>query len=154
MPNEPLSLRAWIDSLSEAQTRDLLERFARAAHELRNVELPQLADGGHTGKAIPEAHLPIQGVPPPVGKTAQVLRAMGQHDRLRVWTARELHDALVHYGWMRDSERTYASLLATLSRMVKEGMIHRPERGLYSIAPPEDIAAAQAARSASFASDG
>ncbi len=79
---------------------------------------------------------------------------MGQHDRLRVWTARELHDALVHYGWMRDSERTYASLLATLSRMVKEGMIHRPERGLYSIAPPEDIAAAQAAHIAAQAEQG
>jgi hypothetical protein len=130
----------WLDSLGTEGMRALLEPIVRKAVELELVELPNAPT--KRGQAIPEAHLPIQGVPQPVGKTAQTLRAMGQEDRLRVWTAREILDALIGYGWTTDGEREYASLLSTLSRMVKEGMIHRPERGLYSIAPPDEIAAA------------
>lgn len=157
MPDVTDPIREWIDSLDEAAVR---ERLATITAELVQLQAEQQlamqalrlkvqqaligaedtrARGRRVGKAIPEAHLPIEGVPAPVGKTAQVLRAMGQHDPLRQWTTYEIRDDLVRYGWTTDSDGDFASLLSTLSRMVKEGMIHRAGRGLYMIAPPEDL---------------
>lgn len=149
------SIREWVDSLSDAEARDELEKLTRRLDTLaetvraRHDELRIYLDRTiaslevQRGPAIPEAHLPATGVPPPVGKSAQVVRAMGQHDRLRVWTAKELRGELIGYGWMTDSMGEYPSLLSTLSRLVKEGAIHRPERGLYCLAPPHEVAAAQ-----------
>jgi hypothetical protein len=154
-------IRDWIDSLDEtalgewiaaltAKLNEVQAEYDLAMQAFQMKTRQALMDSAEhrrrryrIGRAIPEAHLPIEGVPPPVGKTAQVLRAMGQHDRLRVWTTYEIRDDLVRYGWATSSDGDFASLLSTLSRMVKEGMIHRRGRGLYMIAPPEEAGMAE-----------
>ncbi len=155
-PPESDPVREWIDSLDEVEVRDQLQALVRQQLQIQD-ELGQMSrqmlrrigqiaqerfELGATQmrrrRSIPEAHLPIAGVPAPVGKKSQVLRAMGQHSRFKVWTAHEIRDDLVRYGWMTSEKRDFASLLSTISRMAKDEYIHRVGRGLYRFAPPEE----------------
>ena len=88
-------------------------------------------------QAVPEAHLGLDG-PPPQSKAEAAIRVLGS-DPSRRWTTPHVGEVMVDQGWMANSDSDFASLAATLSRLVSEGKIFRPQRGQYQFAPmPEE----------------
>jgi len=85
---------------------------------------------------VPEAHLGLGG-PPPQSKAEGAIRVLAS-DPARQWTTRDVGQVMVAQGWMDDSGGDLASLASTLSRLVAEKKIFRPQRGQYQLAPPNE----------------
>lgn len=83
---------------------------------------------------VPGAHLGLGGRAPR-SKAEAAVRVLGS-DPQRNWTTPEAGRKMVELGWMNDTENDFASLASTLSRLVAEGKIFRPERGAYRFLPP------------------
>jgi hypothetical protein len=102
-------------------------RFAPNPPDRASQEEPVL-------KAVPEAHLGLDG-PPPQSKAEAAVRVLAS-DPSRSWSIPDVGREMVGQGWMTDSESDLASLASTLSRLVSDGKIFRPQRGFYRLGPP------------------
>jgi hypothetical protein len=83
---------------------------------------------------VPEAHFGLGG-PEPQSKTEAAVRVLVSEPE-RPWSTPEVGRVMVELGWMNDTESDFASLASTLSRLVGEGKILRPQRGQYMLLPP------------------
>jgi hypothetical protein len=83
---------------------------------------------------VPEAHLGLGGVPPQ-SKAEAAVRVLASAPEIQ-WSTPQIGRVMVAQGWMDESDGEMASLASTLSRLVAEKKIFRPQRGQYQLAPP------------------
>jgi hypothetical protein len=149
----------WIRTLDETQVKSRLDDIDRAVESLEAERslLNQALDLKHRWAVrgdkrlaaddedidtsrpmlpVPEAHLGLDG-PAPTGKSDAALRVLASRPD-RDWAAKDVAAEVVRLGWMEDTARDHDSLASTLSRLAKDRRIHRPRRGVYRLAPPED----------------
>lgn len=143
-------IKPWVESLDSSAIGEHLERIdaeiaalqSERGWLLEGLEFKHRWDEAQSGgpnaapppRAVPEAHFPLDGGPPIRTKTEGLLRVMGS-DPHREWTTPDIAEIMIKKGWMDDSEGDHASLTSTLSRLVGESRIHRPQRGRYRLAP-------------------
>jgi hypothetical protein len=144
-------MKSWVDSLDVAAVEERLRQIEFEIETLgserdwlmEGLTFKQRWSKAHSAetpspparRAVPEAHFPLDGGPPIQNKTEGLLRVLGS-DPDREWTAAEISSEMIPRGWMDDSSGDMATLMATLSRLVAEGRIHRPQRGRYRLSPP------------------
>ena len=130
-----------IGSMSDADlTRELAElegraELIRAALHYRQSRRPHLSAADQLG--------PQPGEPPgpdparrPQSRRPGILRLMREQPRHR-WPFRQVRDELIRRGELRDDERDTHALGVAMGKMVTGGLLERPERGYYRLAPTD-----------------
>jgi len=73
---------------------------------------------------------------PPQNRRKAILALMGEQPD-RTWHYRDFRAEMIRNGWLEPDARADHALGVAMGKMVKDGLLHRPERGYYRLAPTD-----------------